>query len=192
MADSSANSTALQFPYGPSLGARLASMWVFWLLSIPCVFAGGFMLHSTFQAPSGPDETFVACSAPFVLLPLLLFVVQLLKHLGSPKIRITGTRIEKLEGGEPRLIGDAAGVEAVVIERSLLHEEFVGQPAASQAHLHTNRVTRASTSEVSEVWIGDALVTRLVNDSRLARKRAEACAQHFGLPVVGPKDRFAA
>jgi hypothetical protein len=191
MPKAAADSNVLQFAYGPSLGSRLASMWVYWLLSVPCIFAGGFMLRATLTDPSGPDGTFVACGAPFVLVPPLLFLFQIVKHLRATKIRINGTEIVKVDGGTTLPLGDVAGAEAVWMERSLIHEEWVRQPTASEAHLQTNRVTKMSTSEVIEVVIGDVVVTRLVNDFRLAQKRAQACARHLGLPVVGPGDRFA-
>jgi len=191
MTSASADSSVLQFAYGTSLGGRLASMWVFWLLSLPCIFSGGFLLHATFTAPSGPDGTFVACGAPFILAPPLLFLFQIIKQLRAPKIRITGTEIVKVEGGRTVPLGDVAGAEAVRIERSLVHGEFTRQATASEAHLHTSTVTTSSTSEVYEVVIGDVVVTHLVNEFRLAQKRAQACAQHLNLPVVGPGDRFA-
>jgi len=187
----SANASTLQFPYGPSLGSRLGSMWIFWLLSVPCIFAGGFMLHATFTAPGGPEGTFLACGAPFVVIPPLLFLFQILKHTRASKIRITGTEVVRVEGGSTLPLGDVAGAEAVRIERTLAHGEYVRHATASEAHLHTSTVSSASTSEVSEVIIGDVVVTHVVNDAGLAKKRAQACAKYLGIPVVGPGDRFA-
>lgn len=192
MSETSASSAVLQFPYGPSLASRVASTWIYWVLSLPCMFAGAFMLHATLTSPGGPDGTFIACSAPFVLVPPLLFAAQLWAHARAPRIRIEGTAIVAIDRGARRPLGDAAGADAVVIERSLEHGTFTTHATESQAHLQSATVTKSSTSEVYDVKIGEAVVTHVVNDFRLARERAQACARHLGLPIVEPGDRFAA